>query len=337
MVPEGWWQIRFHLEGYEDAASDWMCVSPPQTGINIGMISLEAPEIQSLLVEKDCIEIIFSRYMIPSTISEIVVKDTLNNDIAYTLSYNPEEGENDQIYTRAVSLRFNGRMLNNGETISLSVPDNALLSYANVFMNAADYTLQYSGDVELEGPDGIVLFTGENLSFSIQIINNATGILPTVSADNSLLVSITDMEYTNNNEMTITIHGEFVGETTLNLDIAGTDLTFNIPIHIQRSEIIEGSALTLRKSGYILEDGEQTLYCALQNTGSESAEVLLLNATYSGNRMIGLTMEQMALMSDDEVTIPLSVNEQPYQLMVWNGSNYSPMLNQTMLVQAIME
>ena len=38
-VPEGWWRVKYEKEGYTTVWSDWMPVPPPQTEVNIGMVS----------------------------------------------------------------------------------------------------------------------------------------------------------------------------------------------------------------------------------------------------------------------------------------------------------
>jgi len=39
-VPEGFWQVKCELDGYQVAYSDWLPVPPPQTEVNIGMIPI---------------------------------------------------------------------------------------------------------------------------------------------------------------------------------------------------------------------------------------------------------------------------------------------------------
>ena len=39
MVPDGWWQVKYALEGYETVYSDWLPVPPVQTGVNVEMKS----------------------------------------------------------------------------------------------------------------------------------------------------------------------------------------------------------------------------------------------------------------------------------------------------------
>ena len=48
-VPEGWWRVKYELDGYETVWSHWMTVPPVQTDVNIGMVStgeVEKPKYQ---------------------------------------------------------------------------------------------------------------------------------------------------------------------------------------------------------------------------------------------------------------------------------------------------
>lgn len=38
-VPEGWWRVKYEKESHETVWSDWLPVPPPQTDVNIGMVS----------------------------------------------------------------------------------------------------------------------------------------------------------------------------------------------------------------------------------------------------------------------------------------------------------
>ncbi len=62
-VPEGSWQVKFEKENYETAYSEWLSVPPPQTEVNIAMVSHEAPKVMSVKAYPDKIRITFSKYM----------------------------------------------------------------------------------------------------------------------------------------------------------------------------------------------------------------------------------------------------------------------------------
>jgi hypothetical protein len=79
-VPEGQWKICFTKDGYQPADSSgvpaavgnieysgWLPVPPPQFGVNVAMVSKDAPAVENVTVYTDRIEVVFSQYMdIPS-------------------------------------------------------------------------------------------------------------------------------------------------------------------------------------------------------------------------------------------------------------------------------
>ena len=68
-VPEGSWQVAYEKDGYERAVSEWMPVPPPQTEINQGLVSLEAPQITHAVLYDGSVEVTFSRYMDVSSVN----------------------------------------------------------------------------------------------------------------------------------------------------------------------------------------------------------------------------------------------------------------------------
>ncbi|MGM9613415.1 MAG: Ig-like domain-containing protein, partial [Butyricicoccus sp.] len=77
-VPTGNWQVRFEKDGYETAYSDWLPVPPPQTDVNVAMVSNAAPEIQSVSAYPDSIRIAFSQYMDISTVNPQTITVSMN-------------------------------------------------------------------------------------------------------------------------------------------------------------------------------------------------------------------------------------------------------------------
>ena len=62
-VPEGLWRVKFEKEGYQTVYSEWLPVPPIQLGINIGMVSLETPQVQNLELYKNSVIVAFDKYM----------------------------------------------------------------------------------------------------------------------------------------------------------------------------------------------------------------------------------------------------------------------------------
>ena len=86
-VPEGQWQVKYEKDGYETAYSEWLDVPPPQTSVNIGMVSKTLPIIEWTKATTAYIEISFNQYMKASTITgdKFVIKDAGGSTIEYEL------------------------------------------------------------------------------------------------------------------------------------------------------------------------------------------------------------------------------------------------------------
>ena len=101
IVPEGMWQVKYELQGYETAYSDSLDVPPPQTEVNIGMFSYIAPEIEYAELCKNTLKLDFTKYMKPDTMENIKISDTDGSDVAYTLTYSKDETDiNDTVFAK---------------------------------------------------------------------------------------------------------------------------------------------------------------------------------------------------------------------------------------------
>ena len=68
-VPEGMWQVKCEMEGYETLYSEWVPVPPVQTDINFSLISYAVPELVSAAYSEDGIVLKFSKFMNPETMT----------------------------------------------------------------------------------------------------------------------------------------------------------------------------------------------------------------------------------------------------------------------------
>ena len=62
-VPEGTWKVAVTKSGYNEASVEGLNVPPPQTNINIGMVSTNAPAVSSVQAYTDGVLVEFSQYM----------------------------------------------------------------------------------------------------------------------------------------------------------------------------------------------------------------------------------------------------------------------------------
>ena len=68
-VPQGLWQVKFEKNGYQTTYSEWLPVPPPQLEVNIGMVQNAQPEVKTAKAYEDGVEIEFSKYMKPETLT----------------------------------------------------------------------------------------------------------------------------------------------------------------------------------------------------------------------------------------------------------------------------
>lgn len=123
-VPAGLWQVIYELEGYETVKSEWMEVPPPQTEVNIAMVSKQAPEAESIHIYEEYAEISFTQYMQPDTINNIIITDSDGKRIAYTAEYSKEETAADgTVYAKNFRLVFASKLTPDAKKYTLSVPE----------------------------------------------------------------------------------------------------------------------------------------------------------------------------------------------------------------------
>ena len=142
-VPEGWWQVKYELDGYENVYSEWLPVPPPQTDVHIGMISLKTPNVVSAEITDDGLKIVFDSYMNPETIGNVVLKSVLGQDIEYTVDFGTEETDLDR---KVFAKEFLFKLSEESKIKSVIVP-NTVLNYCG--KHSGKFTKEFV--VESEG------------------------------------------------------------------------------------------------------------------------------------------------------------------------------------------
>ena len=128
-VPEGLWQVKFEKDGYETQYSDWLPVPPPQTDVNIGLVSKAAPKVESAVLKSDSLTVTFDKYMQPDTVSNVSI-----GGHTYTLDYSKNETAPDgTIYARVFTFNLN-EAVSDSENVAVSI--SGAKSYADVAMTA---------------------------------------------------------------------------------------------------------------------------------------------------------------------------------------------------------
>jgi hypothetical protein len=187
-VPEGLWQVKCELVGYETSYSDWLPVPPPQVDINIGMVSYAAPKLETIKIYDTYAVASFDKYMLPHTITaaSLVMKDSGGNTVGYTLEYSEDDKDKDSnVLAREYILRYNDNFVaSEGATYTISVTAEAK-SYANVsatpgsksgtLESATAFTV--SGQIKSYNPQHptTLKLQGENITYPATIDAEKTG------------------------------------------------------------------------------------------------------------------------------------------------------------------
>lgn len=142
-VPEGYWKVVFEKEGYEPTETDWLCVPPPQTNINVCMISKERPVIESLDIYPDYAKLVFSKYMKPDSVGTLKLSDENGKDIRYSIEYDRNAVDSEGVnYAREYILRYQAdKILESGSSCKL-ISDGTTKSYADIAMESSEVSAQ---------------------------------------------------------------------------------------------------------------------------------------------------------------------------------------------------
>lgn len=106
-VPEGYYQVRFTKEGYEDAATEWLPVPPIQVNLKTAMISKSAPAILSAHAYPEYTVVVFSQYMDASMIPAVTGGTAVWTDV--------EEG-----YSKVLHIN-NAVAKKSGDTVDITI------------------------------------------------------------------------------------------------------------------------------------------------------------------------------------------------------------------------
>ena len=253
-VPEGLWQVKYEKEGYETAYSEWLPVPPPQLDVNIGMVSLAEPQVESLTVFSDRAEVIFSKYMIPESLKEMKLLDGNGNEVAVTLEYDEVgESEDGTPLAKEFVLRLDGdSMLEPGSSCSL-VLSGSEKSYADVAALQGEAVAEVLQNLEIIAPDEVTVKMGETLDVPVYLAGNQEGLSLEAVSGYEKLMTVQDVRDTS-----VKIYGKLYGETELILRVPGTDIQKTVKVTIGRvtQDVEVQPTVVLPQSVYIVNVGD---------------------------------------------------------------------------------
>ena len=236
-VPGGLWQVKCEKEGYEAAYSEWLEIPPPQFDVNLGLVSYEAPEISKIQAYSDYIDITFSKYVKPATVTgeslQVFMGDkALSGKIVYQ---NEEENPKNPEETFVSVVRF--------------IPDEPLQIADSVSVKVSTDVVSYA-DVPVEVQ---VSVEPADLVAGMKVSVKSTGVYSTLDKEELVL--------DDNGKAIVVITGNAPGTDYLTFTIADSQLQAQMSLNViedltckhEKAPIVEKEDPTCTTPGYLRE------------------------------------------------------------------------------------
>lgn len=240
-VPEGLWQVKYEKEGYETTYSEWLPVPPPQTEVNIGIVSYEKPKIEMFNIYEDGAEITFNKYMDISTINtnSVLLSNFKGDNIQFTIEpMNEEETKEGKLVASKFTLKTNIKnLLTLDNTYTLTVKTTAK-TYAGISENndIVESTIYKQLPTVINVEDNYNIGYNQTIKIPVSIdnISNAEEFVLNAKSGMDDIVTILNnkVNFNKNGKAYIEVKGMLPGETTITFDIEGLDLTKEVTINV---------------------------------------------------------------------------------------------------------
>lgn len=235
-VPEGKWKVKFEKEGYETDCSDWLAVPPPQTNVNVSLVSEASPEIASVSAYPEGVRVEFSQYMDIESVKEELSVTTNGNAITGSVEAENAEGslDNPEIKYASVFFFTFGESVESG-TVTVSaagaenyaentVQETAESKTATIEVKPTGIAVQETASVGCDGTVTLQLQVqpseaGANKTIQVA---SSTSYLFEVKQNNATVTQVTTDE---EGKATLTLSGKLPGAGQLTFSLDGTSLT----------------------------------------------------------------------------------------------------------------
>ena len=282
-VPMGMWQVRYEKDGYEPARSEWLPVPPPQLEVNIPMVQRTAPEVEMVHVYQDGIELLFSKYMQPETLTPDMLKvkvirggkETLLSDIKVEL-LNEEAAAKGSETTYASRLRLTSETGWQGADEVLLIVNHRVKSYCGVTMQQ-DYMQQLDVEMRIERIETepqLQMAIGDSRELNVAVVPAEAGAgktLRLLTTSNQLVeMSANEVVLDAEGKATVTVTGKTEGSTNVMLTIDNEMAEEMVVVDVKNPDylLVERPDAT-PGSGWLLEPGEMVTL----TTRTEGAQI----------------------------------------------------------------
>ena len=229
-VPEGQWRVKYEKAGYETVYSDWLDVPPPQTGINIGMVSKTAPKISWDSASASVIEVKFTKYMDTATLkpAQFSVEDASGKAIAVDVSipscHQTPDGKQvaDTVIIKPATGSFSdGLVLTIGREVT---------SYAGVTMDSVCQktygTLEKKQTLSADNKT-VVFSPGETQSIQLTLSGGGSG-SATCTSDNGSIIQTDGQVTFSGGKATLNLKALTVGNAVITVKMDDSDISLNL-------------------------------------------------------------------------------------------------------------
>ena len=237
-VPLGQWLVKFSKDGYYDTDSKslsmvddegYLPVPPPQTEVNVGIVSKAAPTVESISVYDEEIRIEFSQYMQIDSVNNNTVTVKMNGKVVNgTITPVNSEYDYDQEHQYASIFTFVPITAISGK-INMTI--NNVVNYAGTKM-ASSFTESNQVVVKPESlviKDEISIVYNSGALLEIDVLPKEAGVGLTldVSSSSPSIVGIANSNIVTdaNGHANIMLLGNLPGEGEITVSLNGTDIT----------------------------------------------------------------------------------------------------------------
>ena len=270
-VPQGLWQVKFEKEGYETAYSEWLPVPPPQLDVNIAMTQNSQPEVRNVHAYDDGVDIEFSKYMLPNTLTTGNILVAINgNAIDGTVEIlNAENNVNGVSYASKICFVPTEKIKEKSIWLTIS---NKVKSYANVAMQETFHQeFQIEHKLQAIDVDSVINMTAESereINIHILPANSVAGKTLNVTTNSHLVVSISDESVVIDKEgnANITVKGELPGTATLEYSVEGYDIVGKTYVNVidDRLQMTDNPIASIASGSKVNKGATVALSCATE-------------------------------------------------------------------------
>ncbi|MCD8158499.1 MAG: InlB B-repeat-containing protein [Clostridiales bacterium] len=239
-VPEGNWIVKFTKDGYydtdssevEDAVEGWLPVPPPQTEVNVGMVSKSAPEIESINVFTTDAEITFSQYMQIDSVSTSNISFTINGTtVSGTITpMNAEYNYEGTVQYASMFLFTPDENMSGEVTVSVGEAVNYAGTAMDSYYTVTKTAIAKPQSIEAAETTEVTFNSGALIEVSVLPAEAGANKTLTAVSSSPSIVSVVNSAVTTDSEgkANIMVNGNLLGTGVITISLEGTSLSLSV-------------------------------------------------------------------------------------------------------------